>query len=90
MTWPKKNILLRTLLLTSKSPPKIDAQHAIAHNKVIDGETVIMGSFNFTNADEENNAENLLIIHDKILAERYTKNWQGHAKHSEVYAGRGN
>ena len=45
-------------------PVKIDAQHAIAHNKVmvIDGETVITGSFNFTKAAEERNAENLLII----------------------------
>jgi phosphatidylserine/phosphatidylglycerophosphate/cardiolipin synthase-like enzyme len=64
---------------------------AIAHNKAmkIDGETVITGSFNFTKAAEENNAENLLIIHDKRLAERYTKNWQEHERHSEVYTGRG-
>jgi len=69
---------------------KIDAQHAIAHNKVmvIDGETVITGSFNFTKAAEENNAENLLVIHDKKLAEQYTKNWQEHAQHSVVYVGR--
>ena len=56
---------------------------------VIDGETVITGSFNFTKAAEESNAENLLVIRDKELAERYTKNWQEHAEHSEVYAGRG-
>ena len=69
---------------------KIDAQHAIAHNKVmiIDGETVITGSFNFTKAAEERNAENLLIIHDKKLAERYAENWQEHERHSEVYGGR--
>lgn len=69
---------------------KIDAQHAIAHNKVmiIDGETVITGSFNFTKAAEENNAENLLIIRDKKLAERYMKNWQEHERHSEAYTGR--
>ena len=69
---------------------KIDSEHAIAHNKVmvIDGETVITGSFNFTKAAEENNAENLLVIHDKKLAERYTKNWEEHAKHSEVYSRR--
>jgi phosphatidylserine/phosphatidylglycerophosphate/cardiolipin synthase-like enzyme len=54
---------------------------------IIDGETVITGSFNFTKAAEENNAENLLIIHDKKLAERYTKNWQEHERHSEVYVG---
>ena len=34
-------------------------------------------------------ADNLLIIHDKKLAERYIKNWQEHAGHSEVYAERG-
>jgi hypothetical protein len=38
---------------------------------------------------EENNAENLLIIHDNKLASLYTKNWQEHAQHLEVYAGRG-
>ena len=67
-------------LANSGMSVKIDSQHAIAHNKVmvIDGETVITGSFNFTKAAEDNNAENLLVIHDKKLAERYTKNWQEH------------
>jgi len=70
---------------------KIDSQHAIAHNKVmiIDGETVITGSFNFTKAAEESNAENLLVIRDQKLAERYIKNWEKHAQHSELYAGKG-
>ena len=77
-------------LANSGIPVRIDAQHAIAHNKVmiIDGETVITGSFNFTKAAEENNAENLLVIHDKKLAERYIENWQEHDRHSEVYVGR--
>jgi len=37
----------------------IDAAHAIAHNKVmvIDGHVVITGSFNFTKAAEEKNAD---------------------------------
>ena len=67
----------------------IDAAHAIAHNKVmiIDGETVITGSFNFTRAAEEKNAENLLVIRDKFLAARYTENWQENAQYSEVYSG---
>ena len=45
-------------------PTFIDAKHAIAHNKimVIDGATVITGSFNFTKAAETSNAENLLVI----------------------------
>jgi len=38
---------------------------------------------------EEKNAENLLIIRDKSLAEKYTKNWRDHAKHSGVYTGKG-
>jgi phosphatidylserine/phosphatidylglycerophosphate/cardiolipin synthase-like enzyme len=70
---------------------KIDAQHAIAHNKVmiIDGETVITGSFNFTKAAEENNAENLLVIRDREMADLYARNWQEHERHSEPYLGRG-
>jgi phosphatidylserine/phosphatidylglycerophosphate/cardiolipin synthase-like enzyme len=54
---------------------------------IIDGETVITGSFNFTKAAEENNAENRLIIHDTKLADRYTKNWKEHERYSEVYVG---
>jgi phosphatidylserine/phosphatidylglycerophosphate/cardiolipin synthase-like enzyme len=56
---------------------------------IIDGETVITGSFNFTKVAEGNNAENLLVIRDKKLADRYTKNWEEHERHSEVYVGRG-
>jgi hypothetical protein len=43
-----------------------------------------MGQF----CSETINAENLLVIHDWKLADLYTKNWQEHAKHSEVYVGR--
>jgi phosphatidylserine/phosphatidylglycerophosphate/cardiolipin synthase-like enzyme len=69
----------------------IDAKHQIAHNKImiIDGETVITGSFNFTRQAEEHNAENLLVIHDHGLAERYLANWHDHEAHSEPYTGRG-
>jgi len=38
-----------------------------------------------TSSLPEKNAENLLIIHDRKLAQRYTKNWQEHAQHLEVY-----
>ncbi len=49
-------------LVNAGIPTFIDAQHPIAHNKVmvIDGQTVITGSFNFTRAADEGNAENLL------------------------------
>jgi len=67
---------------------KVDDKHAIAHNKVmvIDGETVITGSFNFTKAAEDKNAENLIIIRDRKLAELYAKNWREHEAHAEAYA----
>jgi len=68
----------------------IDSKHAISHNKImiIDKETVITGSFNFTKAAEEKNAENLLIIKNKKLAEIYIDNWYKHKEHSERYEGR--
>ena len=71
-------------------PTLIDAKHAIAHNKVmvIDGATVITGSFNFTKAAEESNAENLLILQDATLADKYAANWKAHAEHSEPYIGK--
>jgi phosphatidylserine/phosphatidylglycerophosphate/cardiolipin synthase-like enzyme len=72
-------------------PTMIDANHAISHNKVIviDGETVITGSFNFTKAAQEKNAENLLIIRDPALAAQYIQNWGAHRQHSQPYVGRG-
>jgi phosphatidylserine/phosphatidylglycerophosphate/cardiolipin synthase-like enzyme len=67
----------------------IDFRHAIAHNKIIivDNETVITGSFNFTKVAEEKNTENLLIIKNKKLAEIYIDNWYKHKEHSEKYKG---
>jgi phosphatidylserine/phosphatidylglycerophosphate/cardiolipin synthase-like enzyme len=79
-----------TFLANNRIPVYIDAAHAIAHNKImiIDKQTVITGSFNFTRAAEEKNAENLLIIRSKDLASYYLDNWQKHRQHSEVYRGR--
>lgn len=70
-------------------PTYIDSAHAIAHNKVmvIDREIVVTGSFNFTKAAENNNAENLLIIKSKELAAEYIQNWKQHKLHSEIYNG---
>jgi phosphatidylserine/phosphatidylglycerophosphate/cardiolipin synthase-like enzyme len=79
-----------TFLDNAGIPTFIDAAHAIAHNKVmvIDGGTVITGSFNFTKAAEQHNAENLLVIQDSSLAEKYAANWETHLRHSERYEGR--
>jgi phosphatidylserine/phosphatidylglycerophosphate/cardiolipin synthase-like enzyme len=65
----------------------LDGNHTIAHNKVIviDRETVITGSFNFTNAAETKNAENVLVVKSKSLAGLYAENWYTHVKHSSKY-----
>ena len=63
----------------------IDPHHAIAHNKVmlIDGHTVVTGSFNFTNQAEHENAENLLVIkgHPDLLR-AYRANFLTHKEHA--------
>lgn len=71
-------------------PTFIDTKHAIAHNKimVIDGKTILTGSFNFTKAAESSNAENLLVIQDVALARKYTANWNLHLHHSDPYPGK--
>ena len=76
-------------LIAEGIPVHIDAAHAIAHNKVIvvDDETVVTGSFNFTASAEERNAENLLVVRDQDLAARYRENWREHLAHSQPYGG---
>jgi phosphatidylserine/phosphatidylglycerophosphate/cardiolipin synthase-like enzyme len=65
--------------------PRIDASHAIAHNKVmvLDSRTVLTGSFNFTNQAEDHNAENLLVLRNYAdLAAVYRRNFLAHKEHS--------
>ncbi len=73
-------------------PTMIDSAHQIAHNKImlIDGQTIITGSFNFTKNAEENNAENLLILRGRPdLYQAYENNFRQHYGHSQPYQGRG-
>lgn len=83
----KERYTSATFLNNAGIPTYIDSKHAIAHNKVmvIDKEIVITGSFNFTKAAEEKNAENLLILKNKKLAKTYLENWAKHREHSEKY-----
>jgi phosphatidylserine/phosphatidylglycerophosphate/cardiolipin synthase-like enzyme len=76
-----------TYLKNAGIPVAIDVAHAIAHNKVmvLDDDVVVTGSFNFTKAAEERNAENVLIVEDKGLARLYRENWEAHRGHSEDY-----
>lgn len=78
-----------TFLFNAGIPVLIDDKHAIAHNKIIiiDKFTLITGSFNFTSAAENKNAENLLVIkQNKSLADRYLNNFSNHKSHSEPYS----
>ena len=72
------------MLLKSSVPTFIDDKHRTAHNKVmiLDENTVITGSFNFTKSAETRNAENLLVIRSIAMAKAYKKNWDKHFRHS--------
>jgi phosphatidylserine/phosphatidylglycerophosphate/cardiolipin synthase-like enzyme len=63
-----------------------DKRHHSSHNKtmILDDETIITGSYNFTKQAEKN-AENIIIIHDPKIAEIYTKNFKLHATHSKPF-----
>jgi len=53
---------------------------------IIDNHIILTGSFNFSKAAEEANAENVLIMHDVDLAARYLANWRIHQTHSNLYS----
>ncbi len=68
-------------------PVFTDAEHAVSHNKiiVIDGATVITGSYNFVKRAEYKNAENMLVIRSAELAAKYEENWERHFAHSKPF-----
>lgn len=68
-------------------PTWIDHRVAIAHNKVIiiDGRTVIGGSYNYTLSAEERNAENVTFIDSVDVAKLYLSNWEARKAVSRVY-----
>jgi phosphatidylserine/phosphatidylglycerophosphate/cardiolipin synthase-like enzyme len=77
-----------TFLLNQGIAVLIDDKVAIAHNKVmvIDDSDVVTGSFNFTKAAQERNAENVLIIaNNPELARTYSENWRNRAAVSRPY-----
>ncbi len=74
-----------TFLRNAQVPTWVDRKHAIAHNKImiIDGKTLLTGSFNFSKSAEKSNAENLLIINNQPdLIAAYKKNFEAHLAHS--------
>jgi phosphatidylserine/phosphatidylglycerophosphate/cardiolipin synthase-like enzyme len=75
---------LITSLKNKGIPIWIDESVAIAHNKVmvIDEKMVITGSYNLTNAAEDRNAENILFIQSKELADQYKRYWKNRREHA--------
>jgi phosphatidylserine/phosphatidylglycerophosphate/cardiolipin synthase-like enzyme len=74
-------------LLAQGLVPVVDDHHAIAHNKImlIDGHTILTGSFNFTNHAEHSNAENLVILkHHHDLVVIYRQDFEVHKAHARA------
>jgi phosphatidylserine/phosphatidylglycerophosphate/cardiolipin synthase-like enzyme len=62
-----------------------DRDHEIANSKIIliDDRTIITGSYNFTKAAEEKNAENIVVIeNDAELFTKFKANFEQHLGHS--------
>ena len=57
---------------------RLDKNRAIMHNKVfiIDEKTVITGSYNPTKNGNENNNENMVIIKDRKIAQKYVEEFR--------------
>ena len=82
-------------IAASGVPVWLDGEHTGAHNKVmiIDAGSaniadvgVITGSYNFTNAAQYKNAENVLLIRgNRSLARAYERNWQRHLPHAQPF-----
>ncbi len=55
----------------------VDYVSGIAHNKIIliDNSRVLTGSYNFSKAANNKNAENMLLITDETLAKTYKQKW---------------
>lgn len=67
-----------TYLANAGVPVWIDDAPAIAHNKVIilADRVVITGSFNFTRAADERNAENVVVLDSFEAAGWFERNWE--------------
>jgi phosphatidylserine/phosphatidylglycerophosphate/cardiolipin synthase-like enzyme len=65
-------------LYCAKVPVKTDGNKYTMHHKVIvlDGETVITGSYNFTKSADNANDDNILVIHSPALAQLYEEEYQ--------------
>jgi phosphatidylserine/phosphatidylglycerophosphate/cardiolipin synthase-like enzyme len=95
----KRGVKIETILYKNKLPDYISnsgiptsfsSANSISNRNIIiiDRRTLIIGSFDFTET-EDNNVENMLILKDdKIVADKYIKYFDEHKGHSEEYQGK--
>jgi phosphatidylserine/phosphatidylglycerophosphate/cardiolipin synthase-like enzyme len=62
----------------SKLPVYLDGNPRNMHHKVIviDGEIVVVGSFNFSESADKSNDENLLVIYNRAVAAKFEEEFQ--------------
>jgi phosphatidylserine/phosphatidylglycerophosphate/cardiolipin synthase-like enzyme len=65
-------------LFCAKLPVKVDGNKYTMHHKVIilDGNTLVTGSFNFTQSADKENDDNLIVIHSAAVAAAYEQEFQ--------------
>ena len=78
-------------LATQGVPIAIDQVSGIAHNKIaiVDGETVVGGSYNWTRSAATRNVENVTIIRDRAVAAASAANFARRAAVAAAYRKRG-
>lgn len=77
-----------TFLTNQGMAVRINSRYSIMHNKfiVVDGHSVQTGSFNFSKAADEKNAENAIYIRGNAgVADAYSKEWARLWSESEIY-----
>ena len=69
---------------------RTDTIERLMHTKaiIIDAKIVICGSFNFSTAAENENAEAMMIVTDETIAKRYTEHFNEHWNHSRPFTKR--
>jgi len=71
-------------------PVYLDGRHAVAHGRaiVVDGKTVVAGSYDLTDYSENDNAEDLIVIRGNLtIAGKFIANIEEHLSHSEMFSG---
>jgi len=80
----KSSVLVQAYWFTSASIAKALVE---AHKRGVKVEVILDRSRTEIDNDqaEEENVENLLVIRDKAIADKFTANWKAHAEHAGQY-----